>query len=150
MSEGIYRKGGSSSAVVRLLETFRKDAWATQITRGSYSEHDVATVLRRFLRDLPEPILPTSIHDPLCRAIGNANSPLHSLKPVWPIFVYLNQICTVELSGFNELINDHWTPLRLFFSPAHTRGGHPVMIHPIQWDSHLSTIPWRILVAFFI
>ncbi|XP_063986375.1 arf-GAP with Rho-GAP domain, ANK repeat and PH domain-containing protein 1 [Diachasmimorpha longicaudata] len=69
MSEGIYRKGGSSSAVVRLLETFRKDAWATQITRGSYSEHDVATVLRRFLRDLPDPLLPASIHDPLCRAI---------------------------------------------------------------------------------
>uniref|UniRef100_A0A0C9REQ4 Arap2_0 protein n=1 Tax=Fopius arisanus TaxID=64838 RepID=A0A0C9REQ4_9HYME len=69
MSEGIYRKGGSSSAVVRLLEAFRKDAWATQITRVSYSEHDVATVLRRFLRDLPEPLLPTSIHDSLCRAI---------------------------------------------------------------------------------
>ncbi|KAK0177358.1 hypothetical protein PV328_001420 [Microctonus aethiopoides] len=68
MSEGIYRKGGSSSAVVRLLEAFRKDAWATQITRGSYSEHDVATVVRRFLRDLPEPLIPPNIHDALCRA----------------------------------------------------------------------------------
>lgn len=71
MSEGIYRKGGSSSAVVRLLEAFRKDAWATQITRGSYSEHDVATVVRRFLRDLPEPLIPPNIHDALCRATGN-------------------------------------------------------------------------------
>lgn len=70
MSEGIYRKGGSSSAVVRLLEALRRDAWATQITRGSYSEHDVATVLRRFLRDLPEPLIPPNVHDDLCRIIG--------------------------------------------------------------------------------
>ncbi|KAH0535313.1 arf-GAP with Rho-GAP domain, ANK repeat and PH domain-containing protein 1 isoform X1 [Cotesia glomerata] len=68
MSEGIYRKGGSSSAVVRLLEAFRRDAWATQIIRSSYSEHDVATVLRRFLRDLPEPIIPPCVHNELCRA----------------------------------------------------------------------------------
>ncbi|XP_043287123.1 uncharacterized protein RhoGAP15B [Venturia canescens] len=68
MSEGIYRRSGSSSAVVKLLEAFRRDAWATQITRGSYSEHDVATALRRFLRDLPAPLLPSTIHDPLCRA----------------------------------------------------------------------------------
>ncbi|XP_066597804.1 uncharacterized protein RhoGAP15B isoform X2 [Prorops nasuta] len=65
MSEGIYRRSGSSTAAVRLLEAFRRDAWATQITRGSYSEHDVATVLRRFLRDLPEPLIPCTIHDQL-------------------------------------------------------------------------------------
>ncbi|XP_014480433.1 PREDICTED: arf-GAP with Rho-GAP domain, ANK repeat and PH domain-containing protein 1 isoform X2 [Dinoponera quadriceps] len=68
MSEGIYRRSGSSSAVVRLLEAFRKDAWATQITRNSYTEHDVATVLRRFLRDLPDPLFPANIHDRLCLA----------------------------------------------------------------------------------
>ncbi|KAI4502852.1 hypothetical protein M0802_001896 [Mischocyttarus mexicanus] len=67
MSEGIYRRSGSSSAVIRLLEAFRRDAWAIQITRGSYSEHDVATVLRRFLRDLPESLFPASIHGSLCR-----------------------------------------------------------------------------------
>ena len=70
MSEGIYRRSGSSSAVVRLLEAFRKDAWATQVTRECYSEHDVATVLRRFLRDLPDPLFPLKIHDQLCRTTG--------------------------------------------------------------------------------
>ncbi|XP_011866425.1 PREDICTED: uncharacterized protein LOC105561237 isoform X3 [Vollenhovia emeryi] len=68
MTEGIYRRSGSSSAVVKLLEAFRRDAWATQITRNLYSEHDVATVLRRFLRDLPDPIFPPTIHDRLCLA----------------------------------------------------------------------------------
>ncbi|XP_012521391.2 uncharacterized protein LOC105827804 [Monomorium pharaonis] len=68
MTEGIYRRSGSSSAVVKLLEAFRRDAWATQITRNVYTEHDVATVLRRFLRDLPDPLFPPTIHDRLCLA----------------------------------------------------------------------------------
>jgi len=71
MTEGIYRRSGSSSAVVKLLEAFRRDAWATQITRNLYTEHDVATVLRRFLRDLPDPLFPSNIHDRLCLASGN-------------------------------------------------------------------------------
>lgn len=69
MTEGIYRRSGSSSAVVKLLEAFRRDAWATQITKDSYSEHDVATVLRRFLRDLPDPLFPSKIHNQLCSTI---------------------------------------------------------------------------------
>ncbi|XP_070517337.1 uncharacterized protein Rhogap15b isoform X2 [Cardiocondyla obscurior] len=68
MTEGIYRRSGSSSAVVKLLQAFRRDAWATQITRNLYTEHDVATVLRRFLRDLPNPLFPPNIHDRLCLA----------------------------------------------------------------------------------
>jgi len=71
MTEGIYRRSGSSSAVVKLLEDFRRDAWATRITRNLYTEHDVATVLRRFLRDLPDPLFPPNIHDRLCLASGN-------------------------------------------------------------------------------
>ncbi|XP_035733559.1 uncharacterized protein LOC118446704 isoform X1 [Vespa mandarinia] len=73
MSEGIYRRSGSSSAVIKLLEAFRRDAWAIQITRGSYTEHDVATVLRRFLRDLPESLFPPSIHNLLCRCSELSN-----------------------------------------------------------------------------
>ncbi|XP_051172084.1 uncharacterized protein LOC127288588 [Leptopilina boulardi] len=73
MTEGIYRRSGSSSAVVKLLEAFRRDAWATQITKDFYSEHDVATVLRRFLRDLPDPLFPSKIHDQLCSTIDLTN-----------------------------------------------------------------------------
>ncbi|XP_076759768.1 rhoGAP_ARAP and RA_ARAPs domain-containing protein RhoGAP15B isoform X1 [Xylocopa sonorina] len=73
MSEGIYRQNGSNSAVVKLLKAFRHDAWATQITRSTYTEHDVATVLRRFLRDLPDPLFPPNIHDRLCFTSENVN-----------------------------------------------------------------------------
>lgn len=59
MSEGIYRRAGSGASVSELLTLFRKDAWAVQLT-DKYSEHDVATALKRFFRDLPEPLLMTS------------------------------------------------------------------------------------------
>ncbi|XP_008550939.1 arf-GAP with Rho-GAP domain, ANK repeat and PH domain-containing protein 1 [Microplitis demolitor] len=97
MSEGIYRKGGSSSAVVRLLEAFRRDAWATQITRGSYSEHDVATVLRRFLRDLPEPLIPPSVHNDLCRASGVEDDEERAKKYREILMPVLNEVSTKTL-----------------------------------------------------
>ncbi|XP_043517940.1 uncharacterized protein LOC122532867 isoform X2 [Frieseomelitta varia] len=73
MSKGIYRQNGSNSAVVKLLKAFRRDAWSTQITRSAYTEHDVATVLRRFLRDLPNPLFPPDIHDRLCLTSETVN-----------------------------------------------------------------------------
>lgn len=57
MTEGIYRRPGTNSAVAEILAKFRKDAWAVQLTSDKYSEHDVATALKRFIRDLPEPVL---------------------------------------------------------------------------------------------
>lgn len=57
MSEGIYRKGGSSSNIQKLTASFKKDAFDVQITRNEYNEHDVSSVLKRFLRDLPQPLM---------------------------------------------------------------------------------------------
>lgn len=58
MCEGIYRKAGNNLKVAELLEKFAKDAWAVQLTTENYSENDVATALKRFFRDLPEPLFP--------------------------------------------------------------------------------------------
>lgn len=57
MSEGIYRKAGSSSNIQKLITALRKDAFSVQITRSEYNEHDVSTALKRFFRDLPEPLM---------------------------------------------------------------------------------------------
>lgn len=47
---------------------FRQDAWAVQLTRQEFSEYDVASVLKRFFRDLPEPLLTSKLHPLLCEA----------------------------------------------------------------------------------
>lgn len=62
MTEGIYRRPGTNTSVSEILSKFSKDAWAVQLTRDKYTEHDVATALKRFIRDLPEPILSSSQH----------------------------------------------------------------------------------------
>ena len=70
MSQGIYRRSGANSNITRLLALFRQDAWAVQLTRQEYSEYDVASVVKRFLRDLPEPLLTTELNSPLCEIAG--------------------------------------------------------------------------------
>ncbi|KAM7348009.1 rhoGAP_ARAP and RA_ARAPs domain-containing protein RhoGAP15B isoform 2-T2 [Cochliomyia hominivorax] len=57
MSEGIYRKSGSENSIHKLLSAFRSDAFNVEITRNEYNEHDVANVLKRFMRDLPERLM---------------------------------------------------------------------------------------------
>ncbi|XP_017852891.1 uncharacterized protein LOC108606877 isoform X2 [Drosophila busckii] len=57
MSEGIYRKSGSENSIQKLMSAFRADAFNVEITRNEYNEHDVANVLKRFMRDLPERLL---------------------------------------------------------------------------------------------
>lgn len=70
MSEGIYRRSGGNTSVTKLLAAFQKDAWAVQLTRQEYTEYEVATVLKRFFRELPEPLLTTQLHKHLCNATG--------------------------------------------------------------------------------
>ncbi|XP_035910362.1 uncharacterized protein LOC118511409 [Anopheles stephensi] len=53
MSEGIYRKSGSQSSVVRILQLFNEDAFNVQLTRSEYNEYDVAGALKKFIRELP-------------------------------------------------------------------------------------------------
>lgn len=57
MSEGVYRKAGSNSNIQKLITSLRKDAFSVQITRAEYNEHDVSSALKRFFRELPEPLM---------------------------------------------------------------------------------------------
>lgn len=57
MSEGIYRKAGASTNVQKLMAALKQEAFAVQITRSEYNEHDVSTALKRFFRELPEPLM---------------------------------------------------------------------------------------------
>lgn len=68
MSEGVYRRSGSCSNATKLLSAFRKDAWAVQLSYQEYSVYDVASVLKRFFRDLPESVLTSELHTLLCNA----------------------------------------------------------------------------------
>ncbi|XKL63586.1 hypothetical protein PGB90_005950 [Kerria lacca] len=68
MSEGIYRRSGSNSSITKLLSAFRQDSWSVQLSRQEYTEYDVASVLKRFFRDLPEPLFTVQLHKLFCNA----------------------------------------------------------------------------------
>ena len=57
LTQGIYRIAGVNKRITSLLEEFRKNAWNVALNRDVYSEHDVANVLKRFMRTLKEPLL---------------------------------------------------------------------------------------------
>lgn len=68
MSEGIYRRSGANSNVTKLLALFRTDAWAVQLSRQDYTEYDVASVLKRWFIELPDPLLTAGLHKYFCNA----------------------------------------------------------------------------------
>lgn len=101
MSEGIYRRSGSSTAVAGLLKEFQKNAWAVSITPDKYSEHDVANVLKRFFRDLPEPLLTQEKSHYLCQI---ANSTSDNTEKVELFRAILDQFPKVVYSTLKKLL----------------------------------------------
>jgi len=62
LSEGIYRRSGVQSKIQRLLNRLKIDAWNQHISNEEFTEHDVANVLKRFFRTLPEPLLTNQLY----------------------------------------------------------------------------------------
>ena len=44
-----FRHSGVKTKIDRLLREFSSNAWAVQLTREAFSEHDVANALKRFV-----------------------------------------------------------------------------------------------------
>lgn len=82
LSEGIYRRSGGSCSLGKLLQQFRRDAWSVTLTPGRDSEHDVAGALKRFLRDLPDPLIANQQNRALVDALGIAIFYINNKKDV--------------------------------------------------------------------
>jgi hypothetical protein len=57
--KGIYRQAGQETKIKQLLNEFLEDPFNCSLTRENYTEHDVASGLKRFLRQLETPLLGT-------------------------------------------------------------------------------------------
>ncbi|XP_056131355.1 arf-GAP with Rho-GAP domain, ANK repeat and PH domain-containing protein 3 isoform X2 [Lampris incognitus] len=64
--EGIYRKNGAKSRIKLLMEEFRKDARNVKLRIGDNFIEDVTDVLKRFFREIDDPIFMGDLH-PLWR-----------------------------------------------------------------------------------
>uniref|UniRef100_A0A3Q2YL47 ArfGAP with RhoGAP domain, ankyrin repeat and PH domain 3 n=2 Tax=Hippocampus comes TaxID=109280 RepID=A0A3Q2YL47_HIPCM len=55
--EGIYRKNGAASRIKLLMEEFRKDARDVKLRIGDHFIEDVTDVLKRFFREIDDPVV---------------------------------------------------------------------------------------------
>nr|XP_033782702.1 arf-GAP with Rho-GAP domain, ANK repeat and PH domain-containing protein 3 isoform X2 [Geotrypetes seraphini] len=60
--EGIYRKNGAKSRIKLLMEEFRKDARNVKLRISDNFIEDVTDVLKRFFRELEDPIFTSELH----------------------------------------------------------------------------------------
>ncbi|KAL1894938.1 GTPase activating protein (GAP) for Rho1p [Sporothrix stenoceras] len=77
--EGIFRLSGSEKRIKELKLAFDSpDRYGKGLSWAGYTVHDAANVLRRYLNDLPEPVVPLVLYDrfrePLRHAIKQGTS----------------------------------------------------------------------------
>ncbi|KKY33467.1 putative rho-gtpase-activating protein [Diaporthe ampelina] len=82
--EGIFRLNGSEKRIKELKQIFDSpDRYGKGLSWDGYTVHDAANVLRRYLNDLPEPVVPLELYEnfrgPLKgatkSAVGDADGP---------------------------------------------------------------------------
>jgi len=62
--EGIFRLAGAERRIKELVTIFNSpDKYGKGLDWTGYSVHDAANVLRRYLNQLPEPIIPLNFYE---------------------------------------------------------------------------------------
>ncbi|CAF3289073.1 unnamed protein product [Rotaria socialis] len=79
-SKGVYRQAGQETRIKQLLNELLEDPFTNSLTRENYTEHDVASGLKRFLRQLETPLLGTrQNYDAWLRSTVDSNIPTEQL-----------------------------------------------------------------------
>ncbi|XP_062443722.1 arf-GAP with Rho-GAP domain, ANK repeat and PH domain-containing protein 3 isoform X2 [Rhea pennata] len=73
--EGIYRKNGAKSRIKVLMEEFRRDARNVKLRINDNFIEDVTDVLKRFFRELEDPIFTLELHPQWKEAAGISSKP---------------------------------------------------------------------------
>ena len=68
-TEGLFRKTGNVTRQ-RLLKEWIKQGAELKLDDGTFSPHDIATVLKQFLAELPEPLLAQKHYDAYSQIVG--------------------------------------------------------------------------------
>jgi len=68
--EGIFRVPGSSTDMTRLRDRLNQDNLDLTVIK-TFTSHDIAGALKQWLRELPEPVIPFSLYQPVVDAQRN-------------------------------------------------------------------------------
>ncbi|XP_066288030.1 arf-GAP with Rho-GAP domain, ANK repeat and PH domain-containing protein 1-like isoform X6 [Branchiostoma lanceolatum] len=81
-AEGIYRLNGTHLKIEQLLRDFNTDARSVRLKLGDHSVHDVANCLKRYFRNLEDPLLTKDLHDRWVEVAGYDQRE-HDAKLAW-------------------------------------------------------------------
>ncbi|KAF9816017.1 hypothetical protein IEO21_04267 [Rhodonia placenta] len=81
-SQGIYRIGGTMSKVAKLKEKLDRDLDSVDLDKDEWSSDvsNVTSVLKLWLRELPDPLLTSSLHNAFLDAAVNENERLRHIR----------------------------------------------------------------------
>lgn len=93
-TEGLYRKSGASSKINELKQLF--DSRITDIDLDQYSVHVLATTLKSFFRDMPEPLMTFELYDHFLWATTISD-------PIERVQIILNHISKLPKQNYDLL-----------------------------------------------
>ncbi|MEQ2170889.1 hypothetical protein GOODEAATRI_004996, partial [Goodea atripinnis] len=148
--EGIYRKNGAKSRIRLLMDEFRKDARNVKLRIGDHFIEDVTDVLKRFFREIDDPIFMAELH-PLWQEaakIPQTRSRLDRYKEIIRSLPRVNRTTLAALishlyrvqkcAGLNQMCTKN---LSLLFAPSlfqtDGKGEHEVKIVEDLIDNYL-------------
>ncbi|KAK5864290.1 hypothetical protein PBY51_015543 [Eleginops maclovinus] len=148
--EGIYRKNGSKTRIKLLMDEFRKDARNVKLRIGDHFIEDVTDVLKRFFREVDDPVFMADLH-PLWQdaaKIPQKRARLDRYKEIIRTLPRVNRTTLAALishlyrvqkcADLNQMCTKN---LSLLFAPSlfqtHGKGEHEVKIVEDLIDNYL-------------
>ncbi|KIV97581.1 hypothetical protein PV10_01313 [Exophiala mesophila] len=104
--EGIFRLSGSAKRIKDLQTIFNSpDRFGKGLDWTGYTVHDAANILRRYLNQLPEPIVPLDFYDRFRDPLRRAQRPAQTDGEAQPIDLSVDEHATA-VSAYKKLITE--------------------------------------------
>uniref|UniRef100_A0A8K9UJ58 ArfGAP with RhoGAP domain, ankyrin repeat and PH domain 3 n=1 Tax=Oncorhynchus mykiss TaxID=8022 RepID=A0A8K9UJ58_ONCMY len=139
--EGIYRKNGATSRIKLLMEEFRNDARNVKLRIGDNFIEDVTDVLKRFFREIDDPIFMADLHQLWKEAVSKYKEIIRSLPRVnrTTLAALISHLYRVQkCADLNQMCTKN---LSLLFAPSlfqtDGKGEHEVKIVEDLIDNYL-------------
>ncbi|XP_041794706.1 unconventional myosin-IXAa-like isoform X5 [Chelmon rostratus] len=97
-TEGIYRKSGSTNKIKELRQGLDTDV--NSVNLDDYNIHVIASVLKQWLRDLPNPLMTFELYEEFLRAMGQPDK----REVIRGVYSVIDQLSRTHLSTLERLI----------------------------------------------
>eukprot|EP00002_Diphylleia_rotans_P003045 TRINITY_DN1202_c0_g3_i1.p1 TRINITY_DN1202_c0_g3~~TRINITY_DN1202_c0_g3_i1.p1 ORF type:complete len:583 (-),score=131.87 TRINITY_DN1202_c0_g3_i1:296-2044(-) len=137
-SEGLFRQSGSQEQLLKLRELFEKNT-ASSIELSEFENaHDVASLLKAYLRELPNPLMTFELYSSFleCSDILNHSERIKRLRSTIKLLPKVNRKVLEHLLTFLKTIHENSTQTRMTNETLSIVFA-PVLLKPLQDQSFM-------------